>query len=86
MVQRVLEAQKWEEDWETNCRAHGRSPDDLASLLFAAACLQHFEEGQNLMDLCVDAGRKLGCSHGELAFVLGNSAQKITMVQMGRSH
>ena len=85
MTQRVLEAQKWQGDWETNCRAQGRTPDELASLLFVAAALLRHEQGKNLMEMCVDAHRKLGCSHAELSFVLGNSAQRLNMVEIGRS-
>ena len=82
---RVLEAKVWAEDWQKTCREAGISPDLVASLLFAAAALQQHEQGAWLMEVCVDAKRKLGCSHGELAFVLGDLAQRHGMIQIGRS-
>ncbi len=84
MVMRVLEAQRWIEEWETAARAAGRSAEDIAGLLFAAAALLQSEEGRALMETCVDAHRKLGCSHGDLAFVLGGSGQRIAMLQMDK--
>ncbi len=74
----------WE--WETAARAAGRSAEDIAGLLFVAAALLQTGEGLGPMETCVDAHRKLGCSHGELAFVLGRSSQRIAMLQMGKPH
>jgi hypothetical protein len=85
MTMRVLEAQQWVERWESAARDAGATPDDIASLLFVAAAMLQREEGLALMDTCVDARRKLGCNHTELAFVLGNTAQRINMVEIGKS-
>lgn len=84
MPMRILEAQRWVEEWETAARAAGRSAEDIAGLLLAAAAVLQCEEGRALMKTCVDAHRKLGCSQGELAFVLGGSGQRIAMLQMGK--
>jgi hypothetical protein len=83
MVMRVLEAQKWVDRWESAARDAGATPDELASLLFVAAAMLQSEGGLSLMDTCVDARRKLGCNHTDLAFVLGNTASRIHMVKIG---
>ncbi len=85
MVQRLLEAQGWIDQWESVVRAQGGTPDDIASLLFVVAGLLRHDEGKWLLDLCVDANRKLGCSAKDLSFVLGNSAQRIAMLEMGKA-
>jgi hypothetical protein len=82
MVMRILEAQNWLDRWEMTGANQGRSPEEMASLLFIAAALLQREEGHWLMDICVDANRKLGCSHGDLAIALANKGQSIRLLEI----
>ena len=81
-IMRIQEAQNWLDHWESACRDKGMSPDDMASVLFAAASILQYEEGSWLIDICAEAKRKIGCAHEDLSLCLATSGQRLALSRM----
>ena len=80
MVMRVLEAQSWIDQFEADCRLRGKTSDEIASYCFAMAAVLKSEEASWLLDLCVDAKRKIGCTHNDLAIALAHKGQSLNLL------
>ena len=83
MTQRVLEAHHWLAEVRKLCEEQGQGIEEMTTLCFIAAALLQTEQGMSIMNTCVDAERKLGCTHQELATALATMADRLNMVGLG---
>lgn len=81
---RVLEADRWMSRVRESALQAGATEADIAALCLVLAGALQAKYGMWMMDACVDAERKLGVSHCELAHILETAAQRLTIVHLGR--
>ena len=81
---RVLEADRWISRVRESSLQDGASEAAVAALCLVLAGVLQTRHGQWMMDACVDAERKLGVSHCELAHILETAAQRLTIIHLGR--
>lgn len=81
---RVLEADRWISRVRESSLKDGASEADVAALCLVLAGALQTRHGLWMMDACVDAERKLGVSHSEIAHILETAAQRLTIIHLGR--